>query len=190
MVRLLRHLAVCALALALAGCHIAPCPDDENSILYAFMYAIGLCGFVDETAAKGGVDFDAYRIVHQQVLPQSVGGPELAALLAQFRDEAVSLTLADVTLAATGQNVAMQWSARTRAFVDGLGIEANVTQAMADSLDAHLDRLATNASPGLASAIAVERAARPPLQSLVGLNMDAFRAAVLPLDRVFRDEFE
>ena len=185
-----RAVAVALLAASLGGCFVIPCPDDEDdSLLAAFIRYFGMCEPI-LPAAKGNIDLEPYYIVYVEVLPESIGGPGLADSMVAFRDEAVALTQADPVLQQLGENLAETWSARTRFFVNGLGIEAQVTQEMIDAMDGWLDRLASTGSPQLAAALAAERAARPPLQSLVGVNMNAFRAAVLPPDGVFRDEFE
>ena len=185
-----RSAVVALLAVSLTGCFVVPCPDDEDdSLVAAFIRAFGMCEPIS-VAAKGNIDLEPYYIVYTEVLPESIGGPGLAESLVEFRDEAVALTQADPVLQQLGENLAETWSARTQFFVDGLGIEAPVTQQMIDAMEDWLDRLAASGSMELAEEIAAARAARPPLQSLVGLDMNAFRAAVLPPDGVFRDDFE
>ena len=187
-VGLVRTVAVALAAMALAGCYvIRPCPD--GTLYSIFLRASGMCE-PSPVGTKGATDYDAYRVVYVEVLPDSVGGPELAQALAAHRDEAIALTVEDPILAQLGLDLADAWALRTQFFVDGLGSEALVTPEMIGAMENWLDRLASTGSPELAAAIAAGRAARPPLQSLVGVNMNAFRAAVLPPDRLFRNDFE
>jgi hypothetical protein len=61
---------------------------------------------------------------------------------------------------------------------------------MIAAVDAFLSRLSAEGSAALAQAIAEERAAIPPFATFVGLDLDAFRALVLPGDVMFDDGFE
>ncbi len=176
-----RSIAAAGMALALTAC----CNGEK-------------CPFIDlkSTACSAaspypaGTDLAAFVEVYLETLPESRNGPSIAVALAQHETEAIALTNQDAELCTRGRALAAQWDDHTRLFVEGFGGEAVVTQPMVDDFAAYLDRMQQIGSPALAAAIAAERAAVPPLASLAGRNMDAFRAAVLPLDQVFADDYE
>jgi hypothetical protein len=170
-----RALAGFALAMLLAGCYCGKGDD---------------CDYSPGEQRQKAVDGDAYRIVFHDVLPRSVGGPDLRLLVEAHAAEIDALRKADPALAAQARQLLEAWSLPTRFFIDGIGAEARVTQDMAEQFEDFLDALSVQASPELQSALTQERAARPAFDSLVGLDMNAFRAVMLPSLEVYRNGFE
>jgi hypothetical protein len=163
----------------------------------AVLIELWIC-FADEKQGSMGraadkstaIDFEAFLAARLEIVPDSLGGIELEALIAQHHEEVFALTRADATLESRADTLLQEWSFPVRLLVDGFGLEANVTPAMATATDEYFLRLEALASPPLIAAIQQQRAVHPPMQSAVGLNLNQFRELMLPSLGIHEDGFE
>ena len=123
-------------------------------------------------------------------MPASDAGPRLHARYDAFSNEVIDLAIAHPELAAAAASTLAQWSQPVRALLNGDGQAYTVSQEMIDVVDTTLALMTQHGSVALQDVIAEERSRLPPLQSLVGLDMDAFLASTLPNSRLFGDGFE
>lgn len=158
-------------------------------------FGIGYGGDAPWAAPAGSIttsvlDLGAYSRVRDELMPASDAGPRLHARYDAFSNEVIDLAIAHPELAAAAASTLAQWSQPVRALLNGDGQAYTVSQEMIDVVDTTLALMTQHGSVALQDVIAEERSRLPPLQSLVGLDMDAFLAATLPNSRLFGDGFE
>lgn len=138
----------------------------------------------------GPADVQAFARLRDGIMADAIDGPRLISRYATFSPYIVGRMIADPTLLDDAATVIRWWSPGVRALVDGDGAAETVSAGMIDAVDDFLVRLSGAGNPALTQVIAEERAQLPPFASLVGLDMDEFRDAVLPTDVTFGDGFE
>lgn len=136
------------------------------------------------------IDLGAYSRVRDQLMPASNSGARLHARYNAFSSEIIDLAMAHPALALAAGSTLSQWSQPVRALLNGDGQAYTVNQDMIDAVNSSLLLMSQHGSIALQEVIADERSRLPPLQSLVGLDMDAFLAITLPNSRLFSDGFE
>jgi hypothetical protein len=141
-------------------------------------------------AASSAVDLRAYSGVRDALFADALDGPRLRQRYDTFSPEIAQRMRADPALWRDGAAALGLWSEPLARLLAGSGASRSVSPDMIDAVEAVLARLSATGSPALAAAIAEERARLPPLATLVGMDMDTFRATVLPDDRVFGHGFE
>jgi hypothetical protein len=141
-------------------------------------------------AAASAVDLRAYSGVRDQLLPAATNGPRLRQRYDTFSAEIAQRMRSDPVLWIVAATALSRWSEPVARLLAGQGASRTVSTEMIDAVDAALNLLSATGSPALVDAIAFERAQLPPLQDLVGLDMNQFRAAVLPAQRIHDDQFE
>jgi hypothetical protein len=163
----------------LAGQHIGapPPPATERLRLLAAL-------------ASSAVDLRAFSGVRDVLFPTAANGARLRQRYETFSPEIAQRMRTQPALWAAAATALTLWSEPLARLLAGQGASRTVTAEMIESVDEALLALANGASPELAQAIAFERAQLPPLASLIGLDMNQFRAAVLPADRLHGDHFE
>jgi hypothetical protein len=140
--------------------------------------------------AASAIDLRGYSDLRDVVFAEASDGPRLRERYAQFSPEISQRMRSDPALWRTVATALSLWSEPLARMFAGAGTTRSVSAEMIDAVDAVLVTLSTTGSVALAQAIAEERARLPAFATLVGLDMDAFRATVLPDDRVFADQFE
>lgn len=116
-------------------------------------------------------DILLYYRVRDRVLAQSPGGKRYIALYYHHASEMRGLLAGDDSLRSLALTAMDAWGPGLEALVEGQGGGSTVTQAMADSMTALLEKLKQEGSAGLRSDIQQEQAALN-LPSLVGQPMD------------------
>lgn len=141
-------------------------------------------------AAASAVDLRAYSGVRDQLFPMAINGPRLRQQYDTFSAEIAQRMRTDPALWVAAATALSLWSEPVARLLAGQGASRTVSADMIDAVDSALNLLAVNGSPALVDAVTFERAQLPPLQDLVGLDMNQFRAAVLPAQRIHDDQFE
>lgn len=141
-------------------------------------------------AAASAVDLRAYSGVRDQLFPAAANGPRLRQRYDTFSPEIALRMRNDPALWIAAATALSLWSEPVARLLAGNGASRTVTADMIDAVDTALTLLSATGSPALVDAIAFERAQLPPLQELVGLDMNQFRAVVLPAQRIHDDQFE
>ena len=121
-----------------------------------------------QTAAR---DILLYYRVRDRVLAQSPGGKRYIALYYRHASEIRGLLAGDDSLRSLALTAMDAWGPGLEALVEGQGAGSSVTQPMADSMTALLEKLKQEGSADLRSDIQQEQAALN-LASLVGQPMD------------------
>jgi hypothetical protein len=192
--RFVKHLLRASVLVAASfcvGCRGCPSQAATSLIEFWLCYPDGKQGATELLGGKSSaIDFEAFLAARVEIVPDSLGGVELETLIEQHHEEVFALTRADATLATRADTLLQEWSFPVRLLVDGFGLEANVTPAMATATDEYFLRLEALASPSLIAAIQQQRAVHPPMQSAVGLNLNQFRELMLPSLGIHEDGFE
>lgn len=141
-------------------------------------------------SVSAAVDLRAYSAVRDQLFANAANGSRLRQRFDQFSPEIAERMRSEPALWGAMATTLTLWSEPLLRLQAGNGASRTVSAEMIAAVDNTLQQLATLGSPALAQAIAAERALLPPLDSLVGLDLNQFRAAVLPADRVYGNGFE
>jgi hypothetical protein len=140
--------------------------------------------------AAAAVDLRAYSAVRDQLFATAANGARLRQRFEQFSPEIAQRMRSEPALWGAVATTLSLWSEPLLRLQAGNGASRTVSAEMIEAVDTTLQQLSALGSPALAQAIAEERALLPPLDGLVGLDMNQFRAAVLPADRVYANGFE
>lgn len=140
--------------------------------------------------ASSAVSLGAYSGVRDQILAAAGNGPRILQRYASFSPEITQLMRNDPALWGEIATALSLWSEPVLRLLAGNGASRTVSTEMIDAVDAVLIALSNSGSAALAAAIADERARLPPFSSLVGLDMNAFRNQVAPIDRLHTNGFE
>lgn len=141
-------------------------------------------------ATIAAVDVGVYSRVRDQLLANASSGSRLRARYVLHSPEVVARMLDTPTLWRDVSSALTWWSGPLRELLAGRGRNVTVSADMIDSVGVVLNTLSAIGSAGLAATISDERARLPAFNSLVGLDLEAFRRAVLPTERIFADRFE
>jgi len=136
------------------------------------------------------VDVGAYSRVRDELLANSSDGARLRARYALHSPEVVARMLNTPTLWRDVSSALSLWSVPLRELLAGRGRNVTVTEDMIESIDVVLNTLSSTGSAALAAAVIDERARLPAFSNLVGLDLEAFRRAILPSELIFADRFE
>ncbi|MFO1494328.1 MAG: VCBS repeat-containing protein [Lysobacterales bacterium] len=142
------------------------------------------------TAVASAIDLRSYSEVRDRLFADARDGARLRQRYEQFSPE-ISLRMAsDPAIWRAVASALSLWSEPLSRLLAGAGATRSVSADMIDAVDAVLLTLSATGSVALAQAIADERARLPAFDTLVGLDLETFRATVLPADRLFAESFE
>ena len=136
------------------------------------------------------VEVGVYAGVRDLLLADNPTGARLRQRYAEFSAEIVALMASHPTLWRDFASTLSLWGEPLERVLAGQGASRIVSAEMIAAVDTVLQTLTQLGSAPLAAAIADERARMPPLPEFIGLDLNAFVAAVLPSDRLFADSFE
>ncbi len=142
---------------------------NKGSVLYLSSRPLELC--VLEKLRPGLIDIVLFQRVRSEIVDRSPEGHHYIDLYYAHTDEIAGLVLADQALQDEGVSVLRSWEPNLQALLDGEGASATITAEQVAAVQTFLNHLSAAGSPGLADAIAEERA-RQPLEQAVGKTMD------------------
>ncbi len=136
------------------------------------------------------VEVGVYAGVRDLLLADNPTGARLRQRYAEFSAEIVALMASHPSLWRDFASTLSLWGEPLERLLAGQGASRSVSAEMIAAVDTVLQTLTQLGSAPLAAAIADERARMAPLPEFIGLDLNAFAAAVLPSDRLFADSFE